>query len=32
VAGTSYSYYVVSVDANGEESGPSNPFTVTVPK
>ncbi|MGC2639214.1 MAG: choice-of-anchor D domain-containing protein [Acidobacteriaceae bacterium] len=32
VAGTTYSYYVVSVDANGELSGPSNPFTVTVPK
>lgn len=31
-AGTSYSYYVVSVDADGEQSGPSNPFTVTVSK
>jgi hypothetical protein len=30
-SGTSYSYYVVSVDASGNQSGPSNVFTVSVP-
>jgi fibronectin type 3 domain-containing protein len=29
--GSSYNYYVTSVDANGNESGPSNTTTVFVP-
>ncbi len=28
---TSYTYYVESVDAEGNESGPSNTFTISVP-
>lgn len=31
VSGTSYEYYVVSVDGAGEASGPSNLFTVVAP-
>ena len=31
LAGTTYSYYVTSVDSKGIESGPSNQVTVTVP-
>jgi len=30
-SGTSYTYYVVSVDASGNQSAPSNLFTATVP-
>jgi Abnormal spindle-like microcephaly-assoc'd, ASPM-SPD-2-Hydin len=29
--GTSYSYYVESVDASGNQSGPSNVFSATIP-
>jgi len=31
VAGTSYTYYVESVDSSGTTSGPSNEVTVTIP-
>jgi len=31
VAGTSYTYYVVSVDSSGGSSSPSNQVTVTIP-
>lgn len=30
-AGTAYTYYVVSVDADGNQSAPSNTFNVTIP-
>jgi hypothetical protein len=31
VAGTAYIYYVESVDAEGNQSGPSNTYSVTIP-
>ena len=30
-SGTAYTYYVVSVDASGNQSAPSNVFSVTIP-
>jgi len=29
--GVAYTYYIVSVDASGDQSDPSNLFSVTVP-
>jgi hypothetical protein len=29
--GTAYTYYVVSVDAEGNQSVPSTPFSTTIP-
>ena len=29
--GTSYSYYVESIDASGNQSAPSSPVPITIP-
>jgi len=29
--GTAYTYYVVSVDSEGNQSSPSNTYSVTIP-